>query len=343
MKLRAIDRVCLLTSCLVFYGAARADSAVGTWIVDLALQAPGTNEEQTVQPDLPHRLSMANMMPGRTYRVSTRTIHEVIPPLPLELVRGNDICESPEDIFDGMVGAAGDESAVRDTIEKATAAVAKQCTPEQKERLARHISGRTTRLLDGDYVVSGSRSLEITIQRMSASGDAVEKEWRRTYSSGARGEWRASYGFNFMPDSDEEYFAAQNPADPTTFVVTQEADRDKLDFAPSVFFSWLSAGQRGKNLTWSPVAGLGFDLDHPIVFAGVGATYNENVMFTVGAVFQSQKRLAGRFAPGQIIGEDLDPAQLQEDTYALNAYFGVAFRFSSNPHKKASDVADTSP
>jgi len=162
----------------------------------------------------------------------------------------------------------------------------------------------------------------------------------------ARGEWRTSYGFFFVPDRDERYFVEETPSStagqPSTFKIRKQDDREEFDFVPTIVFTFFPNGGASRGGIWGATAGLGYDLEKPFVFAGGSYAYNENVIFTGGVAFHRQSRLLGKYDtedgnrsnPGQM----LEPGQLVEDTYGPNVYVGVSFRFGEDIHAKRNEL-----
>ena len=180
----------------------------------------------------------------------------------------------------------------------------------------------------GRYTLHKGEHLIVKIKR-------DEQSWEFTLTTGERGQWHTFYGFTFLPNDDEQFFTEQNPADADQFIITQEDDREEFDFAPSVLFVWSAAHSEDRNWNHGLTAGLGFDMDDPIVFAGYAFTFNENIALTAGLVFHKRERLNGRCEVGDVVTADLDSEQLTEETYGVNGYVGIAFRFGSNPFSSA--------
>jgi hypothetical protein len=309
-------RLLVLSLCMTpLWAAAQAGR-----VVQLDLAAPIA--EQPVDAGVPVELRVVNLIPGRGYRFSIARRSETIPPLTLPTTRSAVDCSNLGDAFIAEAGAAASEVDVPAIIESSRSGAA-GCSADELAALNKAIADNTTHGLD-TYTLSKGERLIVKVER---NGRTVEF----TLATGARGEWRTFYGFTFLPDDDDEFFTKQNPDDATQFVITPEADREDLDFAPSILFVWTPARWVARDWSHGITAGLGFDLDNPIVFAGYALTYNENIAFTAGVALHKRNRLAGRYEPGEIVGSDLDSEQLSEATYGPSAYIGIAFRFDGNP------------
>jgi hypothetical protein len=70
-------------------------------------------------------------------------------------------------------------------------------------------------------------------------------------------------------------------------------------------------------------------------------TYHQNISLVAGLVIHKQRRLNGMYSRNQEIGENLTGDQLTEQTYKPNVFFGLSFRFSSNPF--AAPSTDSKP
>ena len=278
--------------------------------------------ERRVPAGEPINIVITSKLPTSQYTVKT-TVREIeIPALPKPGTTRTAVdCASLGDAFIKTVDSNGVEEKVSSEIENFRN-LGQSCSAAEQANLEIQIASTTQPVLQG-YVLNVGQELVVTVERQG-------RTWEFILSTGARGEWRTFYGFNFMPNGDEDYFTAQDPSDPTSFTITRKADREELDFAPSVIFSWKPASQVGKTWGHGLAMGLGFDLNNPIVFGGYGATYNENVTLTAGLVFHKQLRLDGRFEEGQTISENLDSNNLTIETYALNYYVGIGFRFGGS-------------
>lgn len=303
--------------------------------IDLALIPAGTVATRPARPGDEVKFILKNVVPNKVYQT---TIERELVPIavlpnifapadtPARAAPSIPDCQALAIDFKKNLLTLSDETAVASAISAAWKDPrAKQCDKAGKERLESLILELTTKPIEGTYDLQAGELLQVTVERQ----DDAAKKWIYVLSTGDRGAWRISYGFTFVPNEDEEFFSKQ---DGEEFVITRENDREDLDFAPSVMFSWLPVSQRAKTWANGLTTGLGFDLEDPVLFAGWGLTYAENVMLTAGLIVHNQSRLAGRFNEGDVVKENLESSQLLEDTFAANIYFGVSFRFGSNIH-----------
>lgn len=294
-------------------GAGRAE------VLDLARPVV----ERQVPAGQPLEIIISNRLPNRDYRVKVLTRIIEIPPL--EWPGGETrlaVAECPTLVDDFLKEITGlsSEAGVPEHIDEFRSR-ASGCPDTVQPSLELAIA-TTRQPLSQPVTLNRGQELVVTVEREG-------REWEFILTTGSRGAWRTFYGFNFFPNGDERYFAAQDPETPGTFVITRQGDREELDFAPSAIFTWLPASQRNRDWGHGVAIGLGFDLDNPIVFGGYGGTYNRNILINAGLVIHKQQRLAGRFSEGQVITENLDEAQLTELTYAPDFYIGIGFRFGA--------------
>ena len=307
-------------------------------VIDLAKQPAGKGIIRTIEPG-EYSIVLLNRIPDRDYFVNVEREYIPVPKLDLKFEtldtgtsrgdEGSPICTAPQDqIKKEFQGVASEKEVPTKALEIVKDA---QSCEEPVQAIVRQIIEKLTTLpIGGRYQVRRGERLVVVIDRPDAGTDG-DKTWTSTFTTGSRGQWRVAYGFNFIPDQNETYHTQQSGGDPNEFVIVKDEDRSGIDFAPSIFFSWYPNKDRSKKWSSGLVTGLGFDFSNPVVFVGYGATLHENVTFTGGVVAHKVTVLAGRFEEGQVIGENLDNSQLTEETYAVNAYIGVAFRFSANP------------
>lgn len=143
-----------------------------------------------------------------------------------------------------------------------------------------------------------------------------------------------TYGFNFIPKNDDEYYAKPSSpptAGPQSYELAKKTSPSGFDYAPSVFFSYPFPFKKGHPLAWSPAAGLGFDLSSPVVFLGLALIFNQNIHLVGGGVMHQEARLRGEYTVPQPLTENLSNDQLTEKSYQPSWFVGLSFRFSSNP------------
>lgn len=316
-----------VTSLLLTVGLATALVAQDVREQRLSLATPGT---RSVAPGAPFTLTFVHGLPGvieqGRYVLSVQrrsiAISELEPP---PGVTGGTKPPCVEDALDDL-GEAASEGELPLVIDRLVETHHSDCGNLPVIEFTAELREATT-FRDGGSAYTLSRGEELAIRVERPGAEPI----RFTLTTGARGAWRTHYGFTFFLDRDDTFFSDPVEGAEGRFAITKEEDRSDLGFAPSVLFSWLPASRRGRSLAWGPVAGLGVDTESPIVFGGVGLTYNENVMLSAGVIVHKQRRLDGRYSVGDTIMENLDDDQLTRGNFSPNLYFGLAYRFSSSP------------
>lgn len=297
------------------------------WDLDLAEDAPGSARTFRVKPGETLDLRVVNRLPGKTYTISAQVDFIPIAAFTLDGFRGAQKETAPADETFGVSKAESPECAsalqkLLNTSEEKKILETFADHPDCEVLLQPHLSESL-----GSYELAAGEVLTVDIERAGNT-------WSWTFTTGARGEWRTTYGFTFVPNEDRKYVTRPGrDGNAGKFVIFEQKDREELDFVPSVLFNWLPAKQRGQNWVDGFTAGLGWDLEKPVVFAGWSWMYNENLNVTVGAAIHQQTQLLGRYdvkGDSSVVGEALESTQLVETTYGPNFYIGVGFRFDRN-------------
>ena len=309
-------------------------------VIDLA--TAGETETRTVARDAEYQIKLENMMPATRYSVSIRLASENIDPLAVDsfTVGGEGLppAAEPEETPQGadlplpdctptlrdlitQLRAAADESEVRDV-----AVLATQTAGQCKTEIEATIQELTQRWIAGTTPAPG-REHKVEIKVVGTGSPA--KEWVLILTHASEGEWRVSYGITFVNNQDKRYFTEVVPDQAGKFQIVKQADREKADFIPSIFFSW-----HGNRRRLGPAFGLGYDLESPSLFLGLGWKYRQNVMITGGLALHGRQDLKGRYDPNDVIGENLGEDQLTEPSFVPNIYLGAGFRFGSNVHQQ---------
>lgn len=305
---------------------------------DLATD-PGT--EQIIQvPTGDYTVLVTDKAPQKAYSVQVEVNFTPVPPLapPPGGAMAHLVLDDPCAQLDKDVSALRNS-----TDEKAVAALVAEigqllktvtCTDAQKANASAAVALTQQAVNDIVYTLSNGQDLKVTVTRDPGS---ASKTWTFIFRTPGLGSWFSSYGFVFIPNHDERYFSMLKTGTTDRYVITRSAHNSGSDFAPSLFYSWLPTNRENKtwSLGWS--AGLGFDQSNPIVFLGPMLTFHQNISLVAGAVVQKQRRLNGMYSRNQEIGESLTGDQLTEQTYKPNFFFGLSFRFSSNPFAAPSD------
>jgi hypothetical protein len=321
IPLRTPPRSLLVILMTLITQAAFAQS----FIVDLGRHDPGQTHQIAVAPG-EGVVEIVNRVPGKRYSVTTTLRQVSIPvltPPGAVLISATAVCDDPpETVATARLANLTTEREVMAAVETLENDAA-TCSEEQRSGLDAEVRRLTVRTIH-TFTVRAGQELEVVVKD-------DKQTWTVVFSTGARGTWRTMYGFVFTPNRDETYFAK---AEGDKFRVTRQHVGDKeYAFIPSVFWSWMPTTWQSWWLVPSLTGGLGFDKSNPAVFLGSSFTYNENVGVVIGYVAQRQKRLNGNYDPANLplIDTALTPDQLSREAYRPNLFFGVSFRFGSNP------------
>lgn len=175
--------------------------------------------------------------------------------------------------------------------------------------------------------------LEVVITRSNEEGKTLK--WTQIYSTESRGKWQVSYGFSFITEGfnkENIFFAKQSDS---VYAITKTNNRKSMNFAPSLFFTWMPTKSINKPWNLGLSGGLGFDFESPTVFLSPTISYNQNLRIHIGLVAHKQSVLLGQYEEGQIITENLNKDQLHEELYKLNPFISISFRFNQNPFNQS--------
>lgn len=330
--------------------AAWADSP--TLFLNLATAQPGEVQTRTCGRDLAYgELTVSNVIPRFwPYDIDVATEDVGIEPFDASEAPTRSIALARENRRDCRQWIADLEDAL-DSVEKEKdvpdigAAAKASASAECKEAVWDRFIELTQRTLVEQISVKSNQTLTVTISRPGAV-------FTFECTGKARGEWRTSYGFFFVPDRDDRYHVKEttaarpatttDPATPAKFTIVEQADREEFDFVPTIVFTFFPRGAGAMDGVGGFTAGLGYDLEKPFVFGGYSYAYNENVIFTGGFAFHRQSRLLGKYKGGVEgeVAQLLEPSQLVEDTYGPNAYVGISFRFGDDIHARRKALED---
>ena len=188
--------------------------------------------------------------------------------------------------------------------------------------------------------------LTIDVTRIPNKG-VKSRSWSFVLSTGSPGEWRVQYGFTFLTfwiNKDEEYFSKENPDTAQGgFIITPKNNTTRLVLAPSILFTWLPGSAQHKAVVFSLTGGLGYNFEDFMLFGGGALTFWQNLTFTAGMAISQVGRLNGQFEKGQVVQENLGDDVLTVRRFRPNVYFGLAFRFSTNPFEKQKKEPEKKP
>ncbi|WP_299556043.1 hypothetical protein [Seonamhaeicola sp.] len=157
---------------------------------------------------------------------------------------------------------------------------------------------------------------------------AKEKEYIYTYKTEKKGSWQTTFGFNFINLKDRDTYFSK--ALDSTYIITRGTNQNKIDFHPSVMFTWFPNNSETFNVGLS--GGLGYDLEKSLsVFTGISLIYNQNITITTGCAFHNQKLLNSKYKKGDVINESLSFEQLHKDYIRFNPFVSISFRLDKSP------------
>lgn len=307
--------------------------------IDLAAIAPGSELTFSVPPG-DYSVEIINKVQNKSYNIQATVSFITPPPLP---VPGESIAkfaiEPCKELYDSKaaIERAKDENEVAAAVAQTQELLnAGSCTSQPVVSAAKTAIQNTLYSVPATFSLASGQELVVSVSRPEGTD---QKRWKATYQTPARGRWFSSYGFAFVRNNDEQYFSKPKEGETGKFLITRKADNKDYDFAPSLFYSWMPASREGRNVNPGVAAGLGFDQSNPIVFVGPMLTYNQNISLVAGVVVHKQKRLTGTHSVGQEITTSLTEDQLKEETFKPSFFFGVSFRFGSNPFASGQDSA----
>lgn len=213
-----------------------------------------------------------------------------------------------------------------------------KCTSSHFSK-ANELIQKTKELLKYSPVLKANQELKITIRNSAGT-----KEWTRKYKTQRKGKWITTYGFTFITgwfNKPNKYFSEEYSNEDesiTGYMIDKEYQRKKLEFVPTIFFTWVPTKKLNKDLSINVTAGLGFDLEAPTAFLGGSFLWNQNISLTAGIAAHKQDFLDGKYEEGQIILESLDEGQLHESLYTFNPFISLTFRFDKNIFSKKEDT-----
>ncbi|HLL46577.1 MAG TPA: hypothetical protein VK399_07700, partial [Longimicrobiaceae bacterium] len=240
-----------------------------------------------------------------------------------------------------------DESGVPDAVRSVSAALAsaRPCGDvlegDQKTALEETVAAADTLVaetasdLPESFVLARGEELAVTVRRQGS-----DRTWTVIYTTGARGEWRTSYGFNFIINSiskPRSYYTEQVEGG---YVIRREKHRRWMEFVPSVYLTWFPTDRGRVDSYLNPTVGLGFNLESPVVFVGATLVYNQNISLNAGFAAHRQRQLIGRYEPGDTVKENLTAEQLHEELFRVNPFVSIGIRFGSNPFAKPEATKD---
>lgn len=301
--------------------------------VDLGTQRPGTTLTlPTAAGD--HVVRIRNRAPRFAYNVSISIRGAEVEPLRRAVLQAreglalDEACGRLEELSDEVMGAENEAAVAAAMDDLRRYAPTGGCTPQRKREVEAQLKGRT----EEAFLVTGldaGQQLAVVVTRVVESGTAPM--WTRTWTTGAKGGWDETYAFVFtLTGPLQETYHLEERAE-GGFAITEDRGIDHLAYVPAVLFTWVPAARVGGGGYWSVTGGLGFDLQRPVALFGGGYTFNRNLSVVGGLAFQQMRQLRRRYAPGDVVQENLDEDQLHERVYRPTPFLGLGYRFDASP------------
>jgi hypothetical protein len=340
----------LLLSAILAFAVSSTQGQDDTLRINLGNYSPGSTI--TVQKNQEFKaLIIQNRIPSVAYDIKISAENMLLPALSYDPSGGQSsptttaACEGLKDAYMKVLNyvagqapplAEKQESALMPLVDSLRAARKdKECDEEALQKLVDSLLTATTHTVFEEITVGTGEKVTIKIIR----GDKV---WTFIYKGKEKGQWVPTYGFGFTSASLEgaTYYSKTMPDN--TIQILQARDPDALDlsYIPAVFYSYFPSQRFNKALNHSLTAGLGFDLEAPLVFLGYNVLYQHNIGFSFGLVFQQQYRLKDQYDPRETISISLDKDQLHDEVYRPNFFVAVHFRFGESPFKSKEEASD---
>lgn len=228
-------------------------------------------------------------------------------------------------------------SAIKKNVE-----ISKLLTPEEFVATKSFVDAKEPRQI-GNFDFSKGEKLTITINVFDIGKDAKDNRTKTkietytyVYKTEPRGEWRTTFGFNFVYLTNQDNYFSKSNTD-GTFTITEGSNRKKFEYYPTLMFTWLPNNFMDDNKNWQIgfSGGIGYDFNTSLsVFLAPSIIYNENITISIGGAFHNQERLLSKYNKDQIVNEELDFGQLHDDYIRFNPFVSISFRLDRNPFTK---------
>ncbi len=257
-------------------------------------------------------------------------------PKALAPTQPNECSDFLNSLTDSLKKAAN-EGAIKTVI--ATAQAPSNCDPKTTEDLTKGSIEPPEPL-----VLKRGQVATLVVSRSALNGEKDSKTWTFKFTTGQQGAWLMHYGFSFLGNRDEAYFAASTTQDgKTQYKITPKARRNNIQYLPTFTFSYIPAYFQSKPYALGPVAGLGTDLSNVTAFVGGALVIKQNVNVYIGVAGAKQLRLNGKYHSGDTVMDNLSDDQVNEKVYVPTIIFGVGFRFTNNPFSSGSGNSSQTP
>lgn len=351
MKRLGVIRACM--PLVLLFGFSQILAGQEPTQVDLDLTLAGATLTEPVDQKL--NVCVAYFVTGKSYTISATPRAVEIPAFSLDILKGattaSEIasfkaatpCGTAVADLQAAVDAATTEQAVKAAFLKSVANN-KSCEKDLKKVVQQCV----------EYTLQRGEELVVEVKRTGATSED-KKDWSFILTTGPKGRWLTYYGFSFLRNRDRSFFlepktapasqSGDSKADPdeakTTYTIREKTRQGGYTNEPSIVFSYVPAMFQFSSYVPALSAGLGVDLDNPIVFAGFSFLVGDNVNLFIGGAVHRETRLDGQFKVGGEVTENLTSDKLTEKVFQANLIFGVGFRFNSNPFKKSTGTDTT--
>jgi hypothetical protein len=273
-----------------------------------------------------------------SYTESLTIMEEDVPPLtfpgassnaqPLKNLVKTDCAIHLKDLTTALKGAAN-EAAIKTVI--ATDQPPPGCDTQPLEDLTKSL------VEPPEPLTLSNGQATLVVSRGPVSGDPHSRTWTFKFMTGTQGAWLMHYGFSFLGNRDEAFFAASTTQDgKTRYKITPKVRRNSIQYLPTFTFTYIPAYFQSRQWSLGPVAGLGTDLSNVTAFLGGALIIRQNVNVYVGVAGAKQQRLNGKYHSGDVVMDNLSDDQVNEKVYVPTIIFGVGFRFTNNPFSSGS-------
>jgi hypothetical protein len=310
--------------------------------IDLAGQSSGTTETRPAEPGR-ILITIVNRLPQARYDVTVR--RETIPIAPFSIEGLGSLKALVPSTKEAAIAVSSPCAPLLMVMQTLNAADREAQVPDRARAVAEELAGKTCadpatlddaqRLLAStsntlrEIPLARGERLVVSVERGSMPPGGASAVWTVVVDAGPRGEWVATYGVAFVSNKDQTFFTKS--AAGGKFRITPERDEKSLSVIPSVFYHWLSAARKNRNLAFSPTAGIGPSSTSPAFFIGGSILYNWNLALAAGVGVYQQRRLHGRYADGDETAESLSEDQLHRKVFRPGFMAALTFRFGSNP------------
>ena len=330
-----IGSLVLLALCL---GRSSRVGAQPLLVLDLGSQSAGSSNTESVRPGI-YGIRIDSRIPAMNYSVGVLVRAVPITPLDVRIVSaGGGACEPLQGLRRALGGTS--ESDVRIAVAKASAALGSDQACAAHAEAIRLLINDSRIPWEKDVELSAGQELVVTVVR-SAKGTEAEKRWEKTFTTGPRGEWRATYGFataftRLGPASGAfaKRTAAYLTIDNNVKSIAERKDRAAAELVPAVAFHFMPADRQSSRFVRGPIAGVSFDGTNPLVIGGYGWTYEQNVNLSFGLLARKERILLAKYEVGQVAAAELTEDQLTEMGLRIRPYISLTFRMSSSPFTK---------